>query len=189
MTEKKKQGTTQPGTTVTKDRKRSLLIGGIFAVFAALLVVIGILLYIVLKPKPEVSAPVVSNPTVSNVVDKDTVQTAAVDVQEKIQDGMFEMTMNTQWVFPDSSSPSSNAYVSNSEVNRRAFYFDLVLSDTSEVIYSSPILPVGTELDDITLEKKLEAGTYNAVVQYHLLDDNNVVTSSVGSTVTLFIEN
>lgn len=175
MTEKRTQDTTKQSAVISKNKKRNILIGGAFIV---LLAVIGVLLYIIFKPEP----------VRSNVVTKEDVETAAIDLQEKVRDGMFKMTMNNQWVFPDSSSPSSNAYVSNSEKNRKPFYFDLLLGDTKEVIYSSPTLPVGTKLEEITLEKELAAGTYSAVVQYHLLDEDGNTTSSVGATVTLTIE-
>lgn len=177
MSEKGTKKSVQQNATAPKNKKRNLLVGGIIIV---LLAVIGILLYIMFKPEPKRT----------NVVTQDNVETAAQSVEQQVREGMFEMTMNTQWVFPDSSSPSSNAYVSNSKRNSRAFYFDLVLSDNEEVIYSSPTLPVGSKIENITLEKKdLAAGTYNAVVQYHLLDEEGNEASSVGSSVKLIIEN
>lgn len=166
----------QTNAAVVKNKKRNLLVGSVIVI---LLGVIGVLLYIIFKPEP----------VRSNVVTRDNVQTAAQDLQQKVKEGMFEMTMNTQWKFPDSSSPSTNAYVSNSEHNNKAFYFDLVLNDTEEVIYSSPTLPVGTKIENITLDKELSAGTYDAVVQYYLLDDTGKEASSVGSSVKLIIEN
>lgn len=176
MSEKETQKPVQSSKTSSKNKKRNILIGSTFVV---LLGVIGVLLYIIFKPEP----------VRSNVVTRDNVETAAQDVKEKVREGMFEMTMNTQWIFPDSSSPSTNAYVSNSEHNNRAFYFDLVLSSNDEVIYSSPTLPVGTKIENITLEKEITAGTHDAVVQYYLLDDAGEQVSSVGASVKLIIEN
>lgn len=176
MSEKETQKPVQASAPAKSNKKRNILIGSTFVV---LLGVIGILLYIIFKPEP----------VRSNVVTRDNVETAMADLEQKVQEGMFEMTMNTNWKFPDSSSPSTNAYVSNSVHNNRAFYFDLVLSDNEEVIYSSPTLPVGTKIENITLDKELTAGNYSAVVQYYLLDDAGEVTSSVGSSVKLIIEN
>lgn len=56
-------------------------------------------------------------------------------------------------------------------------YFDIVRSYNGENIYSSPIIPIGSHLEDITLNKSLEAGEYGCVLTYHLLDENEVSIS------------
>ena len=55
------------------------------------------------------------------------------------------------------------------------------------MIYSSPMLPVGTDIKDIKLEKPLAAGDYNAVVMYTLVDENYEEVSSVGFKITISI--
>lgn len=122
-------------------------------------------------------------------VEEDSADEMMEAMSEKVEEGMFECMMTATWTFEDADSVSPNAYVANVESNRYTFYFDVCLEDTDEVIYSSPMLPVGTELNEIKLEKELPAGDYNAVVMYTLVDENYEEVSSVGFAIVIHILN
>ena len=109
--------------------------------------------------------------------------------EDSAQDIVSEMEckMTTSWTFDDAESASHNAYVANVESNKYTLYFDVVEEATNEIIYSSPMLPVGTDIKDIKLEKPLAAGDYNAVVMYTLVDENYEEVSSVGFKITISI--
>jgi hypothetical protein len=99
----------------------------------------------------------------------------------------YEVSMTTDWVFPDGNSPSSNAYVENVTDNETPVYFDLQLRDTEEVIYESPVIPLGGTLDNITLNRNLAAGSYDCVMIYHLVDEyqRTLSTLRVGLPITV----
>ena len=107
---------------------------------------------------------------------------------ERTAPGYYEVTMNTTWNFPSGEEPSSDAYVENVETNTNAVYFDVMLADTEETIFASPILPVGSHLDNITLDTALPAGTYDCLVTYHLLDDENRNISKLNLTLKINVE-
>ncbi len=111
------------------------------------------------------------------------------DMSEKVSEGMFECKMTTNWVFDDGGSVSPNAYVANVENNLHSICFDVYEQSTNELLYSSPILPVGTELEDIKLDKELPAGEYPAVVMYTLVDEDNKEVSTVGFDITISVIN
>lgn len=111
------------------------------------------------------------------------------DNQGAVEDGYYLVTMNTSWEFDDGKAESNNAYVANVEQNTRTVYFDVFLSDTGELVYSSPYMPVGTELKNFALDEDLEAGDYTAVVTYHLVDDDNNEIDDVSAEVTIHILN
>lgn len=111
------------------------------------------------------------------------------EMTEKVAEGMFECKMTTSWVFKDADSVSPNAYVANVESNLHTIYFDVYLDGTDELVYSSPLLPVGTEFQEVKLEKKLPAGEYNAVVMYTLVDENYEEVSSAGFRITISVLN
>ena len=111
------------------------------------------------------------------------------DTQEAVEDGYYLVTMNTSWEFDDGKAESNNAYVANVEQNTRTVYFDVFLADTGELVYSSPYMPVGTELQNFALDEDLEAGDYTAVVTYHLVDDDNNEIDDVSAEVTIHILN
>ena len=109
--------------------------------------------------------------------------------EQKVVPGNYEVTMNTTWYFPDSKSPSTNAYVENSTANNSDVYFDILLADTEEKIYSSPLLPIGSHLENVTLEKELSAGNYDCVMVYTLVDANQTPLSELRVGFKIIIEN
>lgn len=102
--------------------------------------------------------------------------------------GSYEVTMNTTWNFSNGSSASENAYVGNSTSNTNDVYFDITLADTGENIYSSPVIPVGSHLENIALDKKLDKGSYDCVVTYTLVDKDQNSLSTVRVSLTINVE-
>lgn len=122
-------------------------------------------------------------------VDEDSTEDIMSEMSEKVAEGMFECKMTTTWTFENADSVSPNAYVANVENNLHTLYFDVYESSTDELLYSSPMLPVGTELKDIKLEKKLSAGDHDAVVMYTLVDEDYEEVSTVGFNITISVRN
>lgn len=122
------------------------------------------------------------------VVNEDNVREVLENLPEPNPSGTYEAIMNSTWNFANADSPSYNAYVKNAEANTNAVYFDVVRTDTEETIYESPILPVGSYLEDITLDSQLPAGTYDCILTYHLLDEDEESISTVRLTLTVVIE-
>jgi hypothetical protein len=100
---------------------------------------------------------------------------------------MFECQMSMTWTFADGTSESNDAIVVNSKNNTYPFYFDVTLNDTDELIYSSPVVPVGSQLANIKLDKDLDPGEYKATVMYSLLEDveSQALKSQAGFVITI----
>lgn len=113
------------------------------------------------------------------------------DMKEKVEEGMFNCRMTMDWYFEDGTSVSPNAYVANSELNRYPFYFDVYVSKTGEKVYSSPVIPVGSYVNKITLDKDLSAGVYEMETVYTIVDEANDYeeVSSVSFAITVEIAN
>lgn len=109
--------------------------------------------------------------------------------EEKIPAGSYEVVMNTTWNFKDGQSSSSDAYVENSTANTNDVYFDVYLADSGENIYKSPLIPVGEYVEYFQLDKSLAAGTYDCVVVYSLVDEEQEVLSTVQVASKINIEN
>ena len=111
------------------------------------------------------------------------------DILEDTLPGYYTVTMVTDWHFKTGDEASYDAYVENVEQNTNDVYFDVVLEeDESKVLYSSPILPRGSRLNDIKLDAKLNAGQYKAVCIYHLVDENQNSISEVRIGFRIYIE-
>lgn len=161
--------------------------GGKVALIVCVVVIIallGVVIFLLTRKEDE-------EPRRNVVVNEDNVEQilAEMEESERVPLGSYEMTMNSTWYFDNGSSASSNAYVENSVANTNPVYFDIVRSDTDETIFESPILPIGSHLDSITLDKKLSAGTYDCVMTYHLLDENDESISTVNVSLTIVVEN
>ncbi len=123
------------------------------------------------------------------LVTQDNVEELIKEVEKPNTDEAYTVSMNIDWYFPDGKSPSKNAYVENHVSNSRTVYFDVILAETAEIVYASPYIPLGSTLKDFSLDKELAAGDYNAIVEYHLVDDDYKELSTVSVTVTLHIQN
>ena len=153
--------------------------------FILLIVVVGLLVVIwFLRQKPEDD----DTSGRGTLATEDNVEDLIAEVESNT-DAAYTVSMNIDWNFEDGTSPSSNAFVENDVSNSRTVYFDLILADTSEVVYSSPYIPLGSTLTDFALDKDLDAGDYLAIVEYHLVDDDHKEVSTVSVTVTLHILN
>lgn len=175
--------------TAGKSRRNIIIIVIAFAILIAALVACIVLLLAKQKEEP---APAPENPARSNVldrgiVDEDNAGDIMDEMSEKVEKGMFECKMTTAWTFDDGKSESPNAYVANVENNLYTLYFDVYEETTNELLYSSPMLPVGTELKNFKLDKELPVGEYDAVVMYTMVDENLEEVSNVGFKVTITV--
>lgn len=151
-------------------------------VILVIAVLIGIIVYLLTRSPEE------PEDNRATIITEDNVDEVMKQMEEPVEDGYYSCQMNVDWNFTDSSQPSYNAYVANSNINTRTVYFDVNLEEDDKLVFSSPYIPVGEELDEIVLTEKLSAGDYPAVVTYHLVDDDHKELSSVSVTVTLHIE-
>lgn len=159
--------------------KKGVIIGIICTV--AVIVVATIIIVLVL-PKTESKNAVVTPDNVDEIL-------ANMQDSERTPIGQYEVVMNTTWEFATGGSASSNAYVENAASNTNDVYFDIVRSDTSETIYKSPTIPVGSHLEDITLDTELAAGSYACVLTYHLLNDSGEPVSTLNINLDIHVNN
>ncbi len=147
-----------------------------------LVVALGFIIYILTRPDETDEA---DNGGRGTVVTEDNADDINLN-QEPVEDGMYETSMTIDWHFE--GTKSEDAYVANVENNTRTVYFDLNLAETGETIYSSPYIPVGSELSGLTLEKELDPGTYDTILIYHLVDDDNKELSTLSVALTIYVE-
>jgi hypothetical protein len=172
---------------VAKDSKQgngtkiALAIAGI--VIVALVAVVVVLLVRGKKDENE--------PKRNVVVTQDNAEEIAQGLIDEpyIEPGYYNTNMSTTWHFSDGDAVSDDAYVRNDERNTHDVYFDVYLADDeSTPILESPVLPRGSSLENISLDKPLDAGTYDCVMVYHLVDDNQSSVASLRVAFTIIIE-
>lgn len=166
----------------------ALIICGVIIV--ALITVIAVMASQMKSDKSSKEAQETGTPKRNVVVTPDNVEEVLDNMKEEefVAPGSYEVTMNNTWNFADGSSASENAYVENSTSNTNDVYFDVTLADTEENIYSSPVIPIGSHLENITLDKKLGKGSYDCVVTYTLVDKDQNPLSTVRVSLTINVE-
>lgn len=152
-----------------------ILIGG----FAVVIVVVCVIGYFLLKPEKKEGGAL--------VVDESNLAQIQEMVNSKEPEGMFEVNMNTVWHFENGSVASSDAYLANGAANRLPLSFEIIVDE--EVVYTSSVIPVGNRIKEIMLDKDLDAGTYDAICQYTLWNEDGTEDSSFGVNLKLVIEN
>lgn len=160
----------------TKKKKGGILVA------IVIVALIGVIIYLLLSRKPEEQRRNV-------LVTPENVESVLEEAQEAEMAGYYTVTMNPVWHFETGSSTSRDAVVVNAEDNTNDVYFDIVLEeDESRILYSSPVIPLGGRLDNIKLDEVLDAGIYNCVVIYHLVDEEQNTLSTLRVTLQIIVE-
>jgi hypothetical protein len=123
-------------------------------------------------------------------VTAENVSEIGAQIADQIDRGMFETYYSQTWRFPDGSSPASSFLMGNSANNRYPYYFTLTLTGDDEPVFTSGLIPLGTQLGEIVLDRDLDAGTYSAVANIHMIDEDGAeVPTNMGFEITLVIDN
>lgn len=173
--------------SATRNKANKKLIIILIVLLVLIVVMAGVIAMLIIKGKKDNHTEPKRNVVVNENNVKEVVSQLAKDEYTPV--GSYEVTMNSTWNFENSNSISDNAYVKNAVSNTNSVYFDVLRSDTKEIIMESPVLPVGTYLDNITLDKELAAGTYDCICTYYMLDDNQNPKSKVSLNLTINIRN
>ena len=164
-----------------KGTKFALIIAGI--VIVALVAVVIVLLVRGKNTEDEAKRNVVVNQDNAEQVAEELIN------ESYVAPGYYSTQMSTEWHFETGDAVSDDAYVKNDAGNTNDVYFDVFLeSDEDEPILQSPVIPRGSELDKISLDKKLDAGTYDCVMVYHLIDDDQNTVSTLRVAFKIIVE-
>ena len=188
------KGRDQAQTSTKKGGSGNTLIIVIIAavVIAAL---VGVIVFLLMKKNPANG-----DQTATEESDRREVLVTESNVEQVVQQmeqeeytppGMYTAAMNFEWHFATGDSESSDSYVANRTENTNDVYFDVFLADDKNqenAIYESPVIPRGSELRNIRLKTDLDAGTYDCILVYHLIDDQQNTLSTASFTLKVIIE-
>jgi Na+-transporting NADH:ubiquinone oxidoreductase subunit NqrC len=156
----------------------------IVTVVAALVVVI-VVMALRLSKRDKAEEPKEQKDVISAENVQEVLEEWVSEDEDKYIPQYFTVVQNTEWTFPDGSSPSVDAVVGNDAENETPVYFDVVVDATGETVLSSPILELGAQIEKFKLDKVLEKGDYDCTMIYHLVDEeqNELTTVNVGVTI------
>ena len=113
----------------------------------------------------------------------------AEKLNEKVAEGMINISMNTAPYFEDGKA-EGNIMIVNESINNYPQQVEFIRNDTQEVIYQSKAIPVGSKIEHAALDVELPAGTYECTAMFHNLDpDTGDIIGTAGAIITITIKN
>ena len=110
-------------------------------------------------------------------------------LNEKVSEGMINISMNTAPYFEDGSA-EGNVMIVNEAINNYPQKVEFIRNDTGETIYASNAIPVGSKIERAALDVELPAGTYECTAMFHNLDPaSGDILGTAGAIITITIQN
>ena len=112
----------------------------------------------------------------------------AEKLNEKVAEGMINISMNTAPYFEDGKA-EGNVMIVNESINNYPQQVEFIRNDTGEQIYQSKAIPVGSKIERAALDVELPAGTYECTAMFHNLDPVSGETiGTAGAIITITIQ-
>ena len=109
-------------------------------------------------------------------------------LNEKVAEGMINISANTAPIFEDGSS-EGNLMLVNESINNYPQKVQIVRNDTGEQIYESGAIAVGSKIERAKLDVLLPAGTYECTAYFHNLDpETGDIIGTAGAIITITIQ-
>ena len=113
----------------------------------------------------------------------------AEKLNEKVAEGMINISMNTAPYFENGAS-EGNVMIVNEAINNYPQQVEFIRNDTGEQIYQSKAIPVGSKIERAALDVELSAGTYECTAMFHNLDPvSGEIIGTAGAIITITIKN
>ena len=164
-------------------------------IFLVLLVGAGIFLAVRLLHKPadaaladSKSGIVYDSSAVEGGWDNLSPEEIEARLNEKVAEGMINISANTAPIFEDGAS-EGNLMLVNESINNYPQMLQIVRNDTGEQIYESGAIAVGSKIERARLDVVLPAGTYECTAYFHNLDpESGAIIGTAGAIITITIQ-
>ena len=165
-------------------------------IFLVLLVGAGIFLAVKLLHKPadaaladSKSGIIYDSSAVEGGWDNLSPEEIEARLNEKVAEGMINISANTAPIFEDGSS-EGNLMLVNESINNYPQKVQIVRNDTGEQIYESGAIAVGSKIERAKLDVVLPAGTYECTAYFHNLDpETGDIIGTAGAIINITIKN
>ena len=112
----------------------------------------------------------------------------AEKLNEKVAEGMINISMNTAPYF-ENGTAEGNVMIVNESINNYPQQVEFIRNDTGEQIYQSKAIPVGSKIEHAALDVELPAGTYECTAMFHNLDpETGDIIGTAGAIITITIQ-
>ena len=115
-------------------------------------------------------------------------ETIVQGLNEKVEAGMINISMNTTPVFA-SGTAEGNLMIVNESINNYPQIVEIVRNDTGDTIYKSGGIPVGSKVERAKLSVNLPAGTYECTAYFHNVDpETGADLGAAGAIIQIIVQ-
>ena len=112
----------------------------------------------------------------------------AEKLNEKVAEGMINISMNTAPYF-ENGTADGNLVIVNESINNYPQKVQIIRNDTGEQIYESGAIAVGSKIERAKLDVALPAGTYECTAYFHNLDpETGEIIGTAGAIINITIQ-
>ena len=113
----------------------------------------------------------------------------AEKLNEKVAEGMINISMNTAPYF-ENGTAEGNLMLVNESINLYPQKVQIVRNDTGEQIYESGAIAIGSKIERAKLDVVLPAGTYECTAYFHNLNpETGEIIGTAGAIINITIKN
>ena len=174
-------------------KSRTLVILAVVGLAAAITIGIFTAVRLIRKPAQSKDDPktgiVYDDSAVEGGWDNLSPEEIAEKLNEKVAEGMINISMNTAPYFEDGTA-DGNLMIVNESINNYPQKVQIVRNDTGEQIYESGAIAVGSKIERAKLDVALPAGTYECTAYFHNLDpETGEIIGTTGAIINITIKN
>ena len=173
-------------------KSRTLVILAVVGLAAALTVGIFTAVRMIRKPAQSKDDPkngiVYDDSAIEGGWDNLSPEEIAEKLNEKVAEGMINISMNTAPYFEDGKA-DGNVMIVNESINNYPQQVEFIRNDTGEQVYQSNAIPVGSKIERAALDVELPAGTYECTAMFHNLDPvSGEIIGTAGAIITITVK-
>ena len=174
-------------------KSRTLVILAVVGLAAALTLGIFTAVRLIRKPAASKDDPktgiVYDDAAIEGGWDNLSPEEIAEKLNEKVAEGMINISMNTAPYF-ENGAADGNLMIVNESINNYPQKVQIVRNDTGEQIYESGAIAVGSKIERAKLNTALPAGTYECTAYFHNLNpETGEIIGTAGAIINITIKN
>ena len=174
-------------------KSRTLVILAVVGLAAALTLGIFTAVRLIRKPAQTKDDPktgiVYDDAAIEGGWDNLSPEEIAERLNQKVEEGMINISMNTAPYF-ENSTAEGNVMIVNESINNYPQQVEFIRNDTGEQIYQSNAIPVGSKIERAKLDVVLPTGTYECTAYFHNLDpESGEIIGTAGAIINITIKN
>ena len=170
-----------------KTKKNGGAVKWVFPV--VILILVDVISWLLLRPQEQPAGLTRAADAQLGQLEGKTEEQIVEELNRIVEEGMFNISINTQPEFPDGSSPG-NLCIENSPANHYLMVVEITLNDTGEQVYTSGALEPNYHIQEAKLDRALAKGTYPATATFYAYTaDTQELVGTAGAEMQLIIQN